>query len=734
MSSHLPLGSDLDRHDPAGARGAAVGAGRFETTFDLAPVGICIVDLEGRTIWSNDVLRRSLGYSPEEFAAVQAPAFTHPDDIAANLDLFAQMIEANLGLFAQMVDGEIDHFVMEKSLIRKDGETLWVALTLSLVPDADGNPDYAIGLTQDITERKLFESDPHVLEERSLLQVERVPAIVYVAEPGPNGKWLYVSPQIEAILGFSAQEWMANPALWLQQLHPQDREIALAQEERFLASGEEEIVSSGTYRMRHRDGATVWLRDDAKMLCDHNGRVTWHGVLVDVTREKRLEERLEHQAFHDPLTGLPNRKLFHDRVSHALERRQIGQVAVLFIDLDNFKTVNDSFGHACGDEVIVAVARRLQACARAGDTPARFGGDEFALLVEDVTAGQAIALADRVLDILSETPVEFSGRTKTIRASVGIAVAGLRETTETLLRNADLAMYEAKLHGRSRCVLYEPSMHASVVSRFRIEAALQTALADGAITLAYQPIVDLRTGAVVGFEALARWSDDLLGDVTPEEFIPIAEETGLINDLGLWAIDQACRELKDWRSARGAKAYVSVNVSPLQLDNDRFASLVVRMLREHDLEPAALVIEVTEGVLLVERSRESLRQLRSYGIRVSIDDFGTGYSSLAYLRQLPADMVKIDQSFLRPLENNAAEPTFLRVIVRLAETLHLDTICEGVETRGQLSDLQAARCAHGQGYLLGRPGPLADFPAAIQVTARTHARQPMARGALSPTA
>jgi EAL domain-containing protein (putative c-di-GMP-specific phosphodiesterase class I) len=339
-----------------------------------------------------------------------------------------------------------------------------------------------------------------------------------------------------------------------------------------------------------------------------------------------------------------------------------------------------------------------------------------------------------VLDILSETPVEFSGRTKTIRASVGIAVAGPRETTDTLLRNADLAMYEAKLHGRSRCVLYEPSMHASVVSRFRLEAALQTAVADGAIYLAYQPIVDLRTGAVVGFEALARWSDDLLGDVPPEEFIPIAEETGLIYDLGLWAIDQACRELRDWRSARGAQVYVSVNVSPLQLDNDRFASSVVRLLHEHDLEPSALVIEVTEGVLLVERSRRSLRELRSFGIRVSIDDFGTGYSSLAYLRHLPADMVKIDQSFLRPLENSSAEPTFLRVIVRLAETLHLVTICEGVETRGQLSDLQAARCGHGQGYLLGRPGPLADFPAAIQVTARPHARQPVARDALSPTA
>ena len=563
---------------------------------------------------------------------------------------------------------------------------------------------------------------------------ERVPAIVYVAEPGPNGRWLYVSPQIEPILGFSAREWMADPGLWRKQLHPLDREAVIAQEERLLITSEaDDGVYSETYRLRDRTGATVWVRDDSKALWDLEGRATWHGVLVDVTREKELEERLEHQAFHDPLTGLANRKLFHDRVDHALGREQ-GQVAVLFIDLDNFKTVNDSFGHACGDEVIVAVARRLQACARAADTPSRLGGDEFALLVEDLTTAQVTALADRVLEALGDTPVEFGGRTTKIGASMGIAVAGPGETTETLLRNADLAMYEAKLRGRYRHVLYEPAMHATVVNRFRIEAALQTALADGAITLAYQPIVDLRTGAVAGFEALARWSDDNLGDVSPEEFIPVAEETGLIHDLGLWAIDQACRELRQWRSARGTKAYVSVNVSPLQLDSDRFASSVVRTLLEHDLEPSALVVEVTEGVLLVERSRESLRELRSYGIRVSIDDFGTGYSSLSYLRQLHVDMVKIDQSFLRPLEDGAVVPDFLRVIVRLAETLHLATICEGVETRGQLSDLQAARCGYGQGYLLGKPGPLADFPAAIQVTARARRRPPMVAGALSPTA
>ena len=677
---------------------------RLETIFELAPVGIGIVELDGHTTMTNEVLRRLLGYSAEEFAAIPFAEFTHPDDV-----------NANLVLFARLVDGEIDNFELEKRFIRKDGGTLWADLTVSLVRDVGGKPDYAIGMTQDISDRKRLESELGAAEELYRLLVERVPAVVYAAEPGATGRWHYVSSQIEAMLGFSAEEWMADPGLWLQQLHPQDREGALADEARFLKSGGGTRSFSDTYRLRHRNGATVWVRDDAMVLWDHEGHATWHGVLVDVTPEKRLEERLEHQAFHDALTGIPNRKLFQDRVGHALDQRQAGQVAVLFIDLDNFKTVNDSFGHASGDQVIVAVAKRLQSCARSGDTAARVGGDEFALLVENVTAAQVTALADRVIDAVSATKVEISGHAVTVGASVGIAIAGPGESTETLLRNADLAMYEAKLQGGDRYVHYEPTMHETVVDRFRLEDALQHAIAGGAMALAYQPIVDLRTGAVAGFEALARWSDRHLGEVPPSKFIPVAERTGLIHQLGHWAIEQACRDLREWRSTRGGEAYVSVNVSPLQLDNDRFASSVVRVLLDHGLEPSALVVEVTEGALLVEEGRASLRELRSHGVRVAIDDFGTGYSSLSYLRQLPVDMVKIDQSFLHPLEDDAAGAAFLRAIIRLAETLRLTTIGEGIETPDQLADLQASGCGFGQGYFLARPGPLEEIPVNIPV-------------------
>jgi diguanylate cyclase (GGDEF)-like protein/PAS domain S-box-containing protein len=688
---------------PATTESAAVRVGRLETIFELAPVGIGIVDLNGHTSMTNEVLRHSLGYSPEEFVAMPFEEFTHADDVQPNLDLFAQIAA-----------GEIDHFQMEKRFIRKDGGILWADLTASLVRDADGNPDYVIGTTQDISERKRLESELHGAEEGYRLLVERVPAVVYVAEPAA-GRWQYVSPQIEAMLGFTAQEWMADPKMWMRQLHPQDQEEVLAEEDRILRGGIGSGIASATYRLRHRNGTTVWVRDDAILLRDHEGHATFHGVLVDVTREKHLEERLEHQALHDSLTELPNRQLFHDRVGHALERRQTGQVAVLFIDLDEFKTVNDSFGHACGDEVLVAAAHRLQSCARAGDTVARLGGDEFALLADDVTASQATAFADRVLDALREPPVEFSGHTTVLGASIGIAVAGPGETSETLLRNADLAMYEAKLHGRSRHVIYEPVMHSKVVNRFRLESALRTAVATGAITFAYQPIVDLRTGRVAGLEALARWDDPDLGDVPSSEFIPVAEATGLIHELGRWAIEEVCGGLTQWRSAHGTHAYVSVSVSPLQLEDDQFVSSVARTLLNHGLKPSALVLDVTERMLLVERSRESLRELRAHGVRVAIDNFGAGYSSLSHLDQLPVDLVKLNQKFLHPLEDEAADPAFLRAIIQLTETLHLDTVGEGVETPAQLSDLQVARCGFGQGDFLAKPGPLADVPATIEV-------------------
>lgn len=692
---------DSDRPD-----GAALEARlkRLETILELAPVGIGLVDPQGRTSMTNGALHRMLGYTEEEFSTMSWSEFTHPDDI-----------EPNAVLSRKLAAGEIDHFDMEKRFLRKDGGYLWTALTVSLVRDANGEPDFEIGMTLDITERKRLESDLRAAEERFRLLVERVPAVVYVVEPGVLGAWHYVGPQIERMLGFTAKEWMEDPGLWLRLIHPADREATVAHKQQMIEEAAEAEPRSHTYRLHRRDGSVVWVRDDAMILRDQDDTPTFHGVLVDVSQEKQLEERLAHQAFHDPLTGLPNRRLFRERVDQALARpfTPKGHGFVLFIDLDNFKTVNDSFGHASGDEVIVAAGDRIKACARAGDMAARLGGDEFALLLTGVTEDQAIALAARILDSVHETPFEFNGRTVVVGASIGIAEAGPGETTETLLRNADLAMYQAKLRGRGRYVVYEAGMYKGAVAQFQLESALRTAVADRAITLAYQPIADLRTGTVIGIEALARWSDPQLGVVPPSAFIPMAEQRGLIQELGTQVIERACVDLVRWRAATGSDAYVSVNVSPLQLDDDDFPEFVAATLRDHGLESVDLVLEVTEGLLLQERSRSTLRQLRSRGVRVAIDDFGTGHSSLSYLRDLPVDMVKLDQAFVGPADSGVSDLAFLRAVIRLAETLNLATIAEGIETVGQLGRLRETSCAFGQGYLLAYPGPIEVIEASL---------------------
>lgn len=687
----------------------------LQAIFELAPIGIGIVDLDGHTIMSNERLRTMLGYSREEFARLRFEEYTHPDDIAINLELFSQMAQ-----------GETDSFEMEKRFFRHDGTVLWGHLTSSLVRDAEGRPEYAIGMLQDITDRKLLAEDLQSVQERYRLLVERVPAVVYIAEPGASGRWVYVSPQSKVMLGFSAEEWMNDPDLWLRQIHPDDREEVLS-DELYAQAAPPGEVASNHYRMLRADGRVIWVRDDALVVRDEEGGVLYHGMLVDVTPEKTLEARLEHQAFHDPLTLLPNRKLFRDRVEHSLkqlERHPENRAAVLFIDLDNFKAVNDGFGHACGDEILVSVAERIGTCLRGGDTAARLGGDEFGLLIEDLSEeSDAIVLAERVLDAVRRVPFNLRNRAVALGASIGIAIGGPGDTAEMLLRNADLAMYRAKDDSKGGFAVYESSMHETAVSRLRLEGALRSAVErcqddegpgrDHGLSVAFQPIVNLETGEVDGFEALARWSHPELGHVSPLEFIPMAEEARLVYDLGRWVLERACSELAAWRVARGRDADMSVNVSPLQLEDDRFPGLVAATLAGTGINPSRLILEVTEGVLLVERCRDALEDLRGMGVRIAVDDFGTGYSSLSYLRRFPIDILKIDRSFVNHIQGEMEDRAFLQAIIKLAESLSLKTIAEGIETYEQLDTLRALGCRLGQGFLIARPSALSSIPEKI---------------------
>ncbi len=432
-------------------------------------------------------------------------------------------------------------------------------------------------------------------------------------------------------------------------------------------------------------------------------------TLRDVTEQRALERELRHRAFHDALTGLPNRLLFQDRATHALARRRRSgaAVAVLVVDLDDFSAVNDTMGHGVGDELLVAAAGRLSAMARESDTAARLGADEFALLIEDAADDVAVqALAERVVQAFI-VPFQLIGGSVVTTATVGIATTEDSADAGDLVRHADLALYAAKAAGKRQWRRYQPVLSVSVDKRRELKAAIEDAVAGSAFTLTYQPIVVLATGEIVGFEALVRWPHPRWGMIHPDQFISLAEETGHIVQLGAWVLKQAVTDLADWRRQvpRKTPLYVSVNVSARQFRDRGLVASVREALSESGLPPSLLTLELTESVLLGrdERIRSELDELKQLGVRLAIDDFGTGYSSLSYLRELPMDVLKIDRSFVEGIAVSKARLALVEVIIRIAKTLGLTVIAEGIESEMQRELLISLGCEFGQGYLLEQP-------------------------------
>jgi len=462
------------------------------------------------------------------------------------------------------------------------------------------------------------------------------------------------------------------------------------------------------------------------------------GVLLSATVRFGAEDAIRHQAMHDPLTGLPNRALFNDRLEHALSRRARlpGYVAVMIVDLDGFKNVNDSLGHLTGDALLMAVAERFEARLRGFDTIARLGGDEFAILFDELDAAdQAGRVAQRVLDALV-TPLPLPDREVAIGASVGIALTDRSDTNaDRLLADADAAMYRAKREGKGCYRVFEAAMHTAAVERMNLEQELRTAIRDGALTVYYQPIVDTITGHISSFEALARWKHPTRGFVPPNTFVPLAEESGLIIDLGRAVLIEACQQARQWHlMLPDRRPSISVNASRLQLANPNFIDHVADALARAELEPSSLIVEVTESILASESKHviATLDALRNTGIRVAIDDFGTGYSSFAALAELPIDILKIDKRFIDNLVYDDQGRGFVNAIMQLAQTLHLETTAEGVEQLEQRDELALLECTHIQGYFFSRPMPgvetrgylehnggIADAGCGIAVTAHT---------------
>jgi len=523
----------------------------------------------------------------------------------------------------------------------------------------------------------------------------------------------YHTPSVERVLGYGEDELVGTPLTAL--LDAGDR----ARLREFFAGvcDAPGVPMPLDFPMRRKDGSICQLESVFNnLLPDANVS----GVVVtarDVTERRALEDQLAHQAFHDSLTGLANRALFADRVTHAYERgrRRENLFAVLLIDLDDFKTVNDSLGHAAGDELLVGVARRIEDCLRPEDTCARLGGDEFAILIETISgADAAVVVARRVLAAIGE-PVSVLGSEIVVAASVGIALGSGTQSPSEILRSADLAMYRAKAEGKSHYALYEPSMHERVLQRLVLKADLQQSVTAAEFKLHYQPIVELQAGAIVGVEALVRWQHPERGLMLPDEFLPLAEETGLILPLGRHVLRTACKQANEWRSFGFPGLGLSVNISAKQLLSPHLPAEVGAALTEFSLEPSALTLEITESVLLdspeVIARLEALKRL---GVRIAIDDFGTGYSSFNYLRRFPVDTLKMARGFVQELGSGPDQEQLVAAILRLGHTLSLDTVAEGIEHEHQRNMLRRLECPYGQGFLFSRPLPAAELDMVLQ--------------------
>ena len=608
-------------------------------------------------------------------------------------------------------------FRSEYRVVHPDGHTVWVREDAVLILDEAGRPLHWLGLMLDVTELIRTQVELHEAKSKYGALVEQIPAIVYVDVADDNMSTTYVSPQIEAILGYHPQEYIDDPQLWENILHPDDREEAMATYLRGRESGGPFVFE---YRLLARNGRTVWFRDSAIVLTDANGQAEYiQGVMLDITDGKLAEERIAFLAYHDKITGLPNRTMFDELLGLALaraKRHNLG-VVVVTVDLDDFKLVNDSLGHEAGNALLVQVAQRLSDATRETDLVARPGGDEFLLLMADLdqtpvvpgghegvsVAAESVAL--RVQDAL-RIPFRIAETELYITASLGISLFPEDAAdAPTLLKNAETAMFRSKRSGPGGYVLHAKDDADSIV-RLSLSTRLRRAVEQEQWMLHYQPLIDLKSAGVIGVEALIRWPEPNGGLVPPGDFIPLAEEMGLIDAIGAWVIDEVCRQDRMWRE-EGLDLNISFNLSPRQLWQDDIADRIVAPILASGMDPSRVTVEITESTAMTnpDRTLGILHELHARGLKLAIDDFGTGYSSLARLRYMPVDVLKIDRSFVRELDRDEQNASMVAAMVALASNLGMTSLAEGIETKAEWHALVERGCERGQGYYFSRPVP-----------------------------
>ena len=678
----------------AARRSVGVTAERLRALVHNLEAAVLLEDEDRRLLATNDRFCETFGIpaQPQELvgadckAALDAalPFFADPQTAS---DTVTERLAARERVLGERV-GFADGRMMERDYI-----------PIALHGDAGGH----LWIYRDVTARVEAERRLRQRETHYRLLAENTRDLV--ALHATDGRYEWVSPSVTALLGYTPEQLVGTHPV--DYLHPEDAAAALLR----THGGHAPPVEP--QRVRHADGHYVWLETLTQPILDAGSDVVrLQSASRDVTDRREMEERLIHQAFHDPLTGLPNRELFQSRLEQALATEAAG-LAVLFVDLDRFKVVNDTLGHSAGDQLLSAVARRLEAVARPTDTVARLGGDEFALLVQNLPASRdgepsyGEIVAARVLDVLS-TPVLVGGRPLFAGASVGVVTGRPdHETPDALLREADLAMYQAKQTGRGAAVLFSEADHGTLTQRLRLEMDLRYAVERGELFVMYQPLVRLSDGALTGFEALVRWQHPELGLLAPDAFLGPARDSGQLSAIDRWVLTEACRTAATWAAPRPGQPplRVNVNCSGHDLLLPGYVDDVLGIVAEHALSPGRLALEITEQQLVhdADAVAERLRRLQAGGVRVSLDDFGTGYSSLATLHALPVDTVKVDRSFVSEMVASDRSHQLVEMVVHLGRILDKAVVAEGIEDATQLGALRTVGCAYGQGYLFDRP-------------------------------
>jgi diguanylate cyclase (GGDEF)-like protein/PAS domain S-box-containing protein len=676
--------------------------------------GVITTDASGRVTYINPVAEATTGW-----ASVDAVGKPLTRGLSIVSDHTGSPVESPFETVRRT--GKKTTFSPRATLINRSGQRIPIEWTAAPIRDGHGHLTGAVIVLRDVrrrraTERALQTSEESRVEHAEALFEEKERAQVTLNSIGDAvvstnfwGRVTYLNVVAERMTGWSQSESSGRA------LDDVFRLVDVNTRKQIPSPTVRAIIEDKTLGLGadcmliRRDGAELAVETSAAPIHDRHGGVIGAVMVAhDVTTARELSNKLARLALHDSLTDVPNRTLLSDRLDQAMvrARRSGGSVALLYIDLDRFKHINDSMGHAVGDQLLKSVARRLLTCVRSSDTVSRQGGDEFLILLDDVAHPHVAALcAEKIITAL-DAPHRIAERDLRLTASIGIAIyPGDAPDADTLLRNADFAMYQAKYTGRNNYQFFKPEMNAHAIERQSVETDLRQAIERQEFVLNYQPKVNLETGAIVGVEALIRWDRPLRGAVAPAQFIPVAEESGLILPIGRWALDSACRQARAWQVSGIAPISVAINVSAVELRAKDFLANVRLILENSCLHPRYLEIELTETFMMQDwkSTAEILRSLKELGVKIALDDFGTGYSSLSYMKRFPIDALKIDQSFIRDMTTDADDASIVSAVINMGRSLHMRVVAEGIQTHDQLVFLQERRCPEGQGFYFGPP-------------------------------